>query len=85
MLFKRKLKCSFCAKSETQVTKLVAGHRGYICDVCAAEAHRIMSQPNATEPTPSTPQSRLLRVRILRLFSRLSRSGTPTPLSRLPA
>ena len=56
MLFKWKLKCSFCSKSAAQVTKLVAGRRGYICDVCAAEAHRIMSEWDPTA-TPTQPQS----------------------------
>lgn len=43
MFMKRNLACSFCGKKAAQVKKLVAGSRGYICDVCAAEAHRIMS------------------------------------------
>ena len=76
MLFKRKLKCSFCGKSAAQVAKLVAGHRGYICDVCAAEAHRIMSEPDSTSPTP--PQSPSIGARIRRLLSRLSNVGTST-------
>ena len=38
----RRLKCSFCRWSDKEVTKLVAGARGYICDRCAHEAVRIM-------------------------------------------
>src|SRR5262249_54930379 len=30
------LRCSFCRKSESKVAKLIAGKRGYICDVCVA-------------------------------------------------
>ena len=48
MLFRRRLKCSFCGKAAAQVSKLVAGRRGYICDSCAAEAHRIMSSDDAS-------------------------------------
>jgi len=52
VFFKRSLACSFCGKSAAQVSKLVAGAKGYICDLCAAEAHRIMSDPNL-DRTPS--------------------------------
>ena len=48
MIFKRKLACSFCHRSEAEVTKLVAGPRVYICDRCAAEAVRIMSDAGTT-------------------------------------
>jgi ATP-dependent protease Clp ATPase subunit len=41
MLFRR-LRCSFCRRSNTQVAKLVKGASGYICDTCAYEAVRIM-------------------------------------------
>jgi ATP-dependent Clp protease ATP-binding subunit ClpX len=53
MMFRRKLACSFCRRTEAEVAKLVAGPRVYICDRCAAEAIRIMneSQPVAVEPT----------------------------------
>ena len=85
MLFKRKLRCSFCRKSEVQVAKLVAGSRGYICDVCAAEAHRIMSESDPTAAGPAPPPSRSLAVRIKRLLRRLSAGAERTRLSRLPA
>lgn len=44
MIFKRKLACSFCRRSEADVAKLVAGPRVYICDRCANEAVRIMNE-----------------------------------------
>jgi ATP-dependent protease Clp ATPase subunit len=49
-----KLKCSFCRKTEDQVSKLVAGPRVYICDECVAVAVRIMQQapPTAAAPRP---------------------------------
>jgi ClpX C4-type zinc finger len=54
----RRLRCSFCRKDETQVSKLVAGPRVYICDECVAAASRIMDggptdddQPLDAEPT----------------------------------
>jgi ATP-dependent protease Clp ATPase subunit len=85
VLFKRTLECSFCGKSATQVAKLVAGHRGYICDVCAAEAHRIMSEGD--DPAQGTTRRRApsLVVRIRRLLSQLSGGGASRRLSELSA
>ena len=54
-MFKRKLTCSFCRRSEAEVAKLVAGPRVYICDRCAAEAVRIMNASEAVvEPATAT-------------------------------
>jgi hypothetical protein len=50
MLIGRRLACSFCGKTAAQVSKLVAGRRAYICDACAKEAHRIMSDPSSDRP-----------------------------------
>jgi ATP-dependent Clp protease ATP-binding subunit ClpX len=38
----KKLRCSFCRRTENEVEKLVAGPRVYICDKCAHEAVRII-------------------------------------------
>ena len=45
----RKLHCSFCGKSETDVAKLVAGPRVYICDSCVTIASRIISDSNGAD------------------------------------
>ena len=42
MIKKRQLRCSFCRKDESEVLKLVAGPRVYICDACVAIASRLM-------------------------------------------
>lgn len=59
-MFGRKLlRCSFCGKDETQVAKLVAGAKAYICDACTAAAARIISSDDndsSSRPTPQTPQ-----------------------------
>jgi hypothetical protein len=58
----RKLRCSFCRKTEDQISKLVAGPgwvlgpRIYICNECVAEASSIM-QGN---PPPAPPAFRSL-------------------------
>jgi ATP-dependent Clp protease ATP-binding subunit ClpX len=48
-MFSRALRCSFCRRRDSQVNKLVAGPRVYICDRCAYETIRIM------EADPSGP------------------------------
>ena len=51
MFGRKRLFCSFCRKSETEVAKLVAGPRVllagprvHICDRCVAVAQRIMDR-----------------------------------------
>jgi ATP-dependent protease Clp ATPase subunit len=39
----RRLRCSFCYRTEDQVAKLVAGPRVYICDACARRAIELMA------------------------------------------
>jgi hypothetical protein len=70
----RRLRCSFCRKSEDQVSKLVAGPRVYICDECVAVATRIMQ-------APSSPPVRRSRIRRLRdLLHRVFREAGGTRL-----
>ena len=53
-MFGRKLlRCSFCGKDETQVSKLVAGPRVFICDRCTAAAARIIGDSNDNAPPAS--------------------------------
>jgi ATP-dependent protease Clp ATPase subunit len=54
MLFRR-LRCSFCRRSNKDVAKLVAGANGYICDSCAHEAVRIIE---TTPPVAASPDAR---------------------------
>jgi ClpX C4-type zinc finger len=46
------LSCSFCAKNEKQVRKLIAGPAVYICDECVGRVHAVLA---AAGPTASTP------------------------------
>jgi len=63
----RKLKCSFCRKTEDQVSKLVAeprlivGPNLYICNECVAAATSIMQ--GSTAPTPETSRSLFHKVK----------------------
>ena len=64
----RKLRCSFCKKSDAEVSKLVAGPGVHICDECVAVASRLMQAP----PAPPPPQQhRLLSRRIAAGIRRL--------------
>lgn len=45
---KRVLRCSFCGKSESQVEKLIAGPKVYICESCVGTCNRIL------DATPKT-------------------------------
>ena len=44
----RSLHCSFCGKPDSQVGKLIAGPKVYICDVCVGVCNKIL------EATPAT-------------------------------
>jgi ATP-dependent Clp protease ATP-binding subunit ClpX len=63
----RKLRCSFCRKTEDQISKLVAGPRLivgpklYICNECVAVANSIM-QGNPP-PTPAVSRSLLQKAK----------------------
>ncbi len=57
MIKLRRLRCSFCGKNETEVLKLVAGPRVYICDGCVAIASRMMNEPHDDNQPPSVQPS----------------------------
>ena len=62
MFAHKKLACSFCGKTAAEVSKLVAGPSIFICDVCVAEAHRIMSDPSiGASPLQSQPVPNIWR------------------------
>ena len=44
---RRSLRCSFCDKTEKQVSRLIAGAKGHICDACLGVCNKII------EATPS--------------------------------
>jgi ATP-dependent Clp protease ATP-binding subunit ClpX len=67
----RRLRCSFCGKSEAEVLKLVAGPRVYICDGCVAVASRLMGDdsPDGERPHAAAPSVwRRLSERVRRLL-----------------
>ena len=85
MIKLRRLRCSFCGKDESEVSKLVAGPRVYICDACVAVAKRMMEGDAGDTPTP--PVAATLRQRLLGRARRLlhRRNRADEKLSQAPA
>ncbi len=80
------LRCSFCGKHEREVTKLVAGRRGYICDVCVAIAGEIIADSHGGSPPPGPGARRTARsgwIDRLRGFLRRLRRGGALAAERI--
>ncbi len=73
MFGQRTLRCSFCGKDETQVSKLVAGPKVFICDACTVEAARIISESDTL--SPPTWQRQTQRSLLRRLWQALHRQA----------
>ena len=43
-MVKRKNRCSFCGRSEDEVSLLLSGLNGYICDDCVRQADKIVRE-----------------------------------------
>jgi ATP-dependent protease Clp ATPase subunit len=52
-MFGCRLACSFCRRSHTEVDKLVAGSRVYICDRCVAIAADLMRGETSHPAAPA--------------------------------
>lgn len=61
MIKPRQLRCSFCGKKDAEVSKLVAGPRVYICDVCVAVASRIMADGPHDDSQPPKVETKVWR------------------------
>lgn len=71
MIRLRRLRCSFCRKNDSEVLKLVAGPRVYICDECVAIASRIMGNDSDHDSPPATVEPTVwhkLSARVRQLF-----------------
>jgi hypothetical protein len=76
MFFNARMTCSFCGKRAEEVTKLVAGPKVYICDVCVATAMNIMSGSDGTISPSLSPPPRRWRGFIDRFWRLLGRLGS---------
>lgn len=64
MLLRKLLRFSFCGKKETEVSKLVAGPKVYICDECVAVAARILQGETPSNfPVPRVSRSLIKKLK----------------------
>ena len=70
MFGQKLLRCSFCGKDETQVSKLVAGPKVYICDACVSTARQIMDHSGDATPKARPSAWRRLLAHVRQLLSR---------------
>src|SRR5262245_27082853 len=61
MRLKRRLRCSFCSRSESEVAKLIAGPKVHICDSCIAVCNKILE----ASPQGSGDWSRITDAQLL--------------------
>ena len=53
---KKLLRCSFCNKSQRDVTRLIAGPGAHICDECVAVCNQILVEEGGRIPEPEKPE-----------------------------
>jgi len=58
---RRKLKCSFCGKSDKEVTRLIAGPGVHICDACVGICNKVLeAAPVVSAGWPAMTNDQLL-------------------------
>ena len=45
--------CSFCGRNKSEVSVLISGQNGFICDFCIEQAHNIIEEQNGNKPAVS--------------------------------
>jgi len=83
-MFRRRLVCSFCRRDETEVGKLVAGPKVYICDRCVSAASEIMAGHGGGQRQHQETH-RGLAARLLSWLRDTHRRAKRTPLERRTA
>ncbi|KAA2262182.1 hypothetical protein F0L68_12860 [Solihabitans fulvus] len=69
----RTLHCSFCAKPESEVDKMIAGPGVYICDGCVRLCESILAQRQESKEKPEIPVSESMTdEQILELLPRIA-------------
>ena len=81
MFLRSTLRCSFCRKKDTEVTKLVAGPRVFICDECVAIAKQLMEDADNIQNSPPRAEPAWWR----RIWSRAVRLPGRTTKYVVPA
>ena len=61
MKLKRRLRCSFCARSESEVARLIAGPKVHICESCVGVCNKILeATPQGTGDWTALSDAQLL-------------------------
>ena len=68
------LQCSFCAKSQEQVRKLIAGPGVYICDQCVDLCNEIIDDETSDDGLAALTEA---SSRVDRLVDKLKEDGVP--------
>jgi len=69
----RSLRCSFCAKPEAEVNKVIAGPGVYICDACVRLCDELLAQSDETAEQPEIPVADTMTIdEILALLPRIA-------------
>ena len=45
--------CSFCGRNKSEVSVLISGQNGFICDFCIEQAHNIIEEQNGNKSVVS--------------------------------
>lgn len=65
-------KCSFCGRPEKEVSLLLTGVEGFICDECTERAHEIIQETNQSSPKNNNkffiPQEQLPKPKEIKTF-----------------
>ena len=78
---KKKVRCSFCNKSQEQVRKLIAGPNVYICDECIEICSEIIQDEFDNEPSDS--EINLLKPKEIKEFLSVAHPTVVGIVSRL--
>ena len=54
---KNAITCSFCGRDKRSAKMLIAGQSGHICDVCVAEAYKIVAAESETTQKETAKQA----------------------------
>ncbi len=79
--FDAHLKCSFCAKSQDQVRKLIAGPGVYICDECIDLCNEILDEELIDSQSKNNQSSPQIKKKIPNNYSE---SSEPLEISTIP-
>jgi ATP-dependent Clp protease ATP-binding subunit ClpX len=64
----KEISCSFCGRKKSEVTILIAGLSGHICDDCASQAHQIVHEEGKASKPYQNPELQLQKPAEIKAF-----------------